>query len=342
MRKILRQIPENEWRKYINCCSNATIYHTPEWKTFLEKTFGYKPYYIFATDEYGQLAGMLPQFHVKSILTGNRLCSVPFSHECGCLGDNYICTALTNEAINLNRQLNIGKIEIRDSINNSVFEGKSTFCTHKIELSQNLDEIWKKMDKGSVRWAVNKAKKLGVKVNSSINIEDLKEFYELNCITKHNLGVPCHPWDFFKNLFDFLEGHVKMYLSEYNGNIIGGGIMLYYKDKVIYGYGAANPDYLKLYPYNAFIWKSIEDACINGYQMYDFGRTSYDNTGLIKFKERWGTQEKKLWYSYYPKYTNSSLKDRNSGYSQFANKAVRVIPMPIYKAFSKSIFSHLG
>jgi len=43
-----------------------------------------------------------------------------------------------------------------------------------------------------------KSGKLGVSVASSTDIEDLKEFYELNCITKQSLGVPCHPWEFFK------------------------------------------------------------------------------------------------------------------------------------------------
>jgi len=264
---------------------NATLYHTPEWKAFLEKTFGYESRYLFATDESGRLIGMLPLFEVRSRLTGNRLCSVPFSHECGCLGNDIACIALIEEAITIKDKQHIEKIEIRGTVENAAFQKKNAFCTHKLNLSSNPEEIWRQLNKSSVRWAVKKAEKLGVSVASSTDIEDLKEFYELNCITKQSLGVPCHPWEFFKNLFSILDGYVRLYLARHEDSIIAGGVIECYKGQVLYGYGAADPDCLSLHPYNAFIWKSIEDACINGCRIYDFGRTSYDNTGLIQFKK---------------------------------------------------------
>lgn len=342
MVEIVQQIPEIEWRRYLDGCSEATLYHTPEWKIFLEETFGYKPHYLFATDESGQMIGMLPLFQVKSRLTGNRLCSVPFSHECGCLGNSVACPALIDEAVALKDRYHIAKIEIRGAVENSMFQGKSAFCTHVIELSPNPEETWKQLDKGSVRWAIKKAEKLGVSVTSSANIEDLKEFYELNCITKQSLGVPCHPWEFFKNLFSVLDGYVQMYLSRYEGNIIAGGVMECYKGQVLYGYGAADPAHLDLHPYNAFIWKSIEDACVNGCWTYDFGRTSYDNVGLIQFKKKWGTQERKLCYSSYPASGRSIVTDRDSTLYRLGNSVIRVMPMPAYKVFSTSVFSHFG
>ena len=70
MVEIREQVSEGEWRRFLDVCSDATLYHTPEWKTFLEKTFDYKSLYLFAFDESGQLTGMLPLFEVKSRLTG--------------------------------------------------------------------------------------------------------------------------------------------------------------------------------------------------------------------------------------------------------------------------------
>jgi lipid II:glycine glycyltransferase (peptidoglycan interpeptide bridge formation enzyme) len=116
----------------------------------------------------------------------------------------------------------------------------------------------------------------------------------------------------------------------------------YFKDTVSYGYGAANPGYLKSHPYNAFIWKSIEDACLNGYKYYDFGRTSYDNVGLINFKKRWGTIEKKLYYSYYPKNPESLTGNRDNFKYRLGTKVIRRMPMPVYKKFSDVVFGHFG
>lgn len=342
MIEIVQQVPENEWKQYLERCSDATLYYTPEWKIFLEKTFGYKPCYLFATDESGQLMGMLPLFEVKSRLTGKRLCSVPFSHECGCIGDRTACNVLIDEAVALKNEYNIQKIEIRSAVESPFFLGKNAFCTHILVLSQNPEETWKRLDKSSARWAVRKAEKLGVSVGSSTNIEDLKEFYELNCLTKQNLGVPCHPWKFFKNLFSILDGYVQMYLSRHEGRTIAGGVIECYKGGVLYGYGAADPSQLDLHPYNAFIWKSIKDACINGCRTYDFGRTSYDNTGLIQFKKNWGTLERMLYYSYYPSSGRSGLTERDSTVYRLGNSIFRGMPMSVYKAFSKSIFWHFG
>jgi len=342
MVEIVSSINLNEWHDFLLSQSGATLYHTPGWKTFLERTFGYKPRYLFATDESGQLVGMLPLFEVKSRLTGNRLCSVPFSHECWCLGDSATCTALIDEAVALKEKHHVEKIEIRSAVAHPQFQEQNAFCTHVLELSQDPEDTWKQLDKSSVRWAVRKAGKLGVSVVSSTNTEDLKEFYELNCITKQNLGVPCHPWEFFENLFSLLDGHVRLYLSRYEGTIIAGGVMECYKDQVLYGYGAADPDHLDVHPYNAFIWKSIEDACVDGRRTYDFGRTSYDNTGLIQFKKRWGTQERELCYSSYPASGKSVVTERDSTVYRLGNSVIRVMPMPAYKAFSTSVFGHFG
>jgi len=227
-------------------------------------------------------------------------------------------------------------------VKKSQFQKKSAFCTHILELSQNPEDTWKQLEKNSVRWAIKKAGKLGVSVVSSTSIEDLKEFYELNCVTKQNLGVPCHPWEFFKNLFSILGGYVRMYLSRHEGSIIAGGVMECYNGRALYGYGAADPNHLDLHPYNAFIWKSIKDACVNGCRTYDFGRTSYDNTGLIQFKKKWGTQERGLCYSYYPASGKSIVTERNSTIYRLGNSVIRAMPIPAYKAFSTSIFSHFG
>jgi len=340
--EIVNEAEEDEWKKFLYGCDAASIYHTPEWKKILEETFNYKAHYLFAKDDSGKIIGLLPLFHVKSKLTGNRLCSVPFSHICGPLGDESAVNFLISERINLYEDLNVSYFEIRDRVDFDGFQRQNSFCMHILELSPNVEEVWKKLDKGSVRWAIKKSQKSGVSVDATKDIGDLKEFYELNCMTKKEIGVPCHPLKFFKNLFRLLGDHVSLYVARCNSEIIGGGVVEYFKDSVLYGYGAANSDYLKLHPYNAFMWKSIEDACLKGYRYYDFGRTSYDNVGLINFKKRWGTVEKKLYYSYYPKNPESLTGNRDDFKYKFGTKMIRRMPMSIYKKFSDMVFGSFG
>lgn len=342
MTQIVTNVKDKEWEAFLDNCNDASIYHTPQWKTFLEKTFNYEPHYLFAKDENDNITGLLPLFYVKSKLTGNRLCSVPFSHICGYIGSADPNNLLIYKAMDTHSKLNTKYLEIRDNIDLDVYESHNLFSTYVLELSSDVNETWLKLDKKSARWAANKSKKLGVLSECTTDIEDIRTYYELNCVTKKDIGVPCHPWKFFKNMFELMGQYVSLYVAKYENEIIGGGIFEYYNNTVLYGYGAVDPNYLKLHPYNSFIWKSIEDSCLNGYKQFDFGRTSSDNKGLINFKKKWGTIEKELSYSFYPKNPNSLTDNRENAKYKYGTKAIRNMPLSVYKKFSDYAFCHFG
>jgi predicted N-acyltransferase len=338
---IVNEVKEDDWKEFLENYDEALIYHTPEWRNFLKTVFGYKPYYLFAIDENDKILGMLPLMHIKSKIFPARLSCLPFAHICGYIGSKKLKRALLQNAVKLYNNLDANYLEIRDYANGRKFKIFNTFSTYVLELSSNPEEVWRKLDKGSVRWAIRKAYKMGVKVEVAKDMNDLTEFYEMNCRTKKEIGVPCHSFKFFKELFKNLGDFAKLYIARHGGEAIGGGIMLYYKNTVIYGYGAADPKSLKLYPYNAFIWKAIEDACLGGYRYFDFGRVSYEDAGLINFKKKWGTVEKKLYYSIYPENRRFFMENRNLMHHLGA-KVIRRMPMPFYKKFSDTVFKHLG
>jgi hypothetical protein len=342
MKIVEKNVSKEEWNRFLTSNSGSTIYHTPEWKEFLEQTFDYDSKYLFAKNDNDELIGMIPFFRVNSKLTGNRLMSLPFSHICGPLGPIDVTTALIEHTQNIPQGKKSSVIEIRSFERIPGFDVNESFSTFILKLFPQVENIWNGLDRGSVRWAVKKSKNDGVTVEITNDIESLKEFYELNCLTKRDIGVPGHPWEYFHNLFTYVKPYVSLYSAKLNGKIIAGGIMERYNNCVIYGYGAANPDQLGVHPYHSFIWKSIEDACNEGYETYDFGRTSQDNIGLIQFKKRWGSQERKLYYNKYPSSRESSLINRDSIMYHIGNIVIKHMPLIIYKKFSKSSFSHFG
>lgn len=341
--EIASAVRENDWREALNRLEGASIYHTPEWKRVLESAFGFEPCYLFSVDETGMVSGILPLFHIKSRITGERLCSVPFSHMCGPVGDADSRNALIERAVELYRVSGAKNIEIRSNVEHEGFFNSNYFSTYILDLSPDIEHVWKKLDKGSVRWAVKRSQKAGLNVDVTRNPDDLKAFFELNCITKKDKGVPCHTLKFFHKLFEHLGDQVSLYaVRNSNNELIAGGIMSYFRGTVIYGYGAADQEHLKLYPYHAFLWKAIEDACLNGFRRFDFGRVSYDNTGLISFKKRWGTEEHKLYYGFYPKNCKPIAEGRNSLKYRFASEIIRKMPVTVYKKFSDAAFGSFG
>ncbi len=339
--RIVTNVGVSEWTAFLETVP-STVYHTPQWKQLMEKVFNYTPFYLFALGEHDEIVGFLPLFKMKGLLSASRLCSVPFSHSCGPLGTMEAKDLLLSGATKLTNEGEDEYLEIRDSIGSTLFKEYNAFSTFYLDLDLDPLNVWKKLDKGSVRWAIKKAEKQGVLVETTRDIESIKKFYELNCLTKRAIGVPCHPWLFFKTLFDLFGENVQLYLAKKGVNVIGGGIFLYHGEQVLYGYGATNPEHLKDYPYNAFLWCSIKDACEMGYRYFDFGRTSYADTGLSQFKKHWGTTEKKLHYSFFPNDAHENVIDRNKAWFFLAKQSIQRIPLPLYKVVSARTFSYFG
>ena len=343
--EIEMKVKTNLWNEFLQCCDKSTIYHTPEWKSVLENAYGYDPKYLFLVDDNGLVIGELPLFCVNSKLFGSHLSSLPFSHSCGYIGRESHRNDILESAIRISDGTKSKYLEIRDAVYHPGFREVDSFYTHILELSNKLELVWGKLDKGSVRWAIRKSMALGTSVATTRNLEDLREFYELNCMTKRDLGVPCQPWKNFRNLFEIPGDFALLHSVRCNGEMVAGGIMEYFKDTVLYGYGAANPRYLNMHPYHAFLWAAIENACSDGYKYLDFGRSSDREQGLREFKRRWGTLERALCYSYYPPTSSSALAEAYSKKSvlyRLGSAIIRHAPMTIYKRFSDAVVGGMG
>lgn len=332
--KIVNNVKKEHWNEYLKYDINASIYHTPEWKKILEKSYKYKSMYKFAIDDSDNIVSMLPLLHIKSKILGNRLCCLPFSHKCGPLGSQKAKNILIEEIIKtISPSTNL---EIRDTINKNIFHSNLLYVTHTIDLNKKIEEIWKNMDKSSVRWSINNSKLKKVNISKSHEKEDIEQFYELNCHTKKNKGVPCHPKKFLLNLFKYLNNNVTMYKATHNEEYISGGIMLNFNRNVIYGYGAALTNKLYLHPYHALIWKSIQDSHDNKFLTYDFGRTNINNKGLYKFKSKWGTQIHQL------EYNTIYTSENNNHIYKISQLFLKNIPLGPYKIISNLVFKEGG
>lgn len=298
--KISNEVPYTKWRDYVQAHHFGTFFHLPEWKEIIEDSFGHKPVYIFALDIENNILGILPLFQIRSLLTGNRLVSLPFAFGGPIANSDEIVNHLIEEGVNQCEKLKCKYLELRTDNQNNIKLKTSDYFSNFLLLLKEPKELWKNLDPKSVRWAITKAVKEGVVTKLSSNFEDLQYFYEINQRTKKNLGVPGHPLIFFKNIFMQAGQFVKLYIAELKGKRIAGIICLSYKDTVYYAYAASEEKYLKYHPNNLLVWRAIEDSYNAGYHYFDFGKTSPDNKGLVSFKKHWGTIEKKLYYYYYP------------------------------------------
>src|SRR5258707_8922699 len=101
------------WDAYVNTISQGTVFHRSGWRDVIKTAFRHQPHYIFAEQD-GVITGVLPLVHVRSVLFGNRLVSVPFCVYGGPLANDMASAqALTNHAIDLINQLGADVVEVR-------------------------------------------------------------------------------------------------------------------------------------------------------------------------------------------------------------------------------------
>ena len=176
------------------------------------------------------------------------------------------------------------------------------------------------------------------------DIRDIKEFYKLQLQTRRKHGVPPQPYSFFVNLWKILypEKRMDLWLIEHHKKTIAGMILLKFKNRIYYQYGASDENYLQYRPNHLLMWHAIKNACKEGYEYFDFGKSSIDNVGLIEFKRRWGTEEFDITHFYYPEIYGLQSISRKSIKYKITNLIWGNAPLSMTRLGGKLLYKHLG
>jgi lipid II:glycine glycyltransferase (peptidoglycan interpeptide bridge formation enzyme) len=71
-----------------------------------------------------------------------------------------------------------------------------------------------------------------------------------------------------------------------------------------------------LRPNDVIQWQAINDACKNGYKIFDFGEVPEKNEDLARFKSKWGAEGVRLYRYYYP--IGSDSEDSSAEYRDYS------------------------
>jgi FemAB-related protein (PEP-CTERM system-associated) len=323
--RTLENIDEARWDSFVRKTDSSTFFHQVGWKKVIEKTFGHKSHYLFAEED-GEITGILPLFIVDSIFFGKRLISSPYSPYCGCCASRKdIRGALTERVVELSKEYKAKYLELRNREMIPGMPANTKHVTMVLNLTGGEEAVWPNLRKG-MKACVNKGAKKGF--NITLDSHDIKGFYSLYCRRMHELGTPVHTFSFFRNILDIFSDSTVATI-DYKGEILASQILLYFKDTVIYGWGASSNRYSEWHPVHTLLWKVIQDCIAKGYIYLDLGRSTQDS-GTYNFKKWWGAEPRPLYYQY------SFVKEQeipfvhpsNSKYG-IAIKIWQTLPLPI-------------
>ncbi|MEW6407668.1 MAG: peptidoglycan bridge formation glycyltransferase FemA/FemB family protein [Patescibacteria group bacterium] len=168
-----------------------------------------------------------------------------------------------------------------------------------LDLSKTEEELLKEMHY-KTRYNIRLAEKRGVKVRQSVEQKDLEFFYQLlKKIALRDKFSP-HLKEYYQKQIEILgpKNLIKLFLAEYQGEIIAGILVSFYGDRAVYMHGAHNENFKNLMAPHLLQWSAILKAKHRGCKIYDFwgiapkaAPASHPWQGITRFKRGFGGRE---------------------------------------------------
>jgi hypothetical protein len=327
------------WETLMNRLSTSVIYQHPAWLGVLEEAYGYTPIHLACEDTTGELRGILPLFYRRGLRTG-RLCASLFdSPIAGPLAyDDQARTALIQAAIERTRAERGAQFQLKvmstslDGLVDGVI-GVPLFETYELALPERLDLLH--LDP-KIKWAANKASKLGVQIRLAETISDLRAWYALYLQTMRRLVAVPKPYRFFKLAWQRLHplGLLRLLLAEQvqagQSRLISGFLFLQWGQTVSHIFTGWRREDQGLRPNDFLHWHAIRAACAEGMSWYDFGNVRVGDQGLAQFKSKWGAEMKIIYRYSYPVVSPVS-HGPTSVSDQSRRSTVRQLVSPIFQ-----------
>ena len=327
-------LKDNRWAEFVDRHPDSSVFHTPEWLRALERTYGFEPGAITSSAPGTALTDGIVFCRVRSILTGNRLVSLPFSDHCQPLvspEELPRLLAALQEVVKTDRLKYAELRPLTGSVPNP-FSCSQRFTLHILDLRPPLEDIYRGLHPDCIRRKIRRAEREGLVADAGRSDALLDDFYAMQVITRKRHGLPPQPRQWFKTLLDTVGDRATIRVARFHGRMVSAILTLRHKHTLVYKYGGSRIEDNRLGGMQMLLWKSIEDAKACGVLEMDFGREALEAVGLAKFKERWGARRQELDYFRYP------LSKPRKVY----HPMLRGIPKPALVAAGRLLYRHMA
>jgi len=338
----INPLEDERWNDLVEEHAAASLFHSQFWLDALRRTYGYQPV-VFTDSPPGQrLINALLFCRVRSWMTGRRLVSLPFSDHCEPLvAEPGVLVSMLNHLRTL-----IGRegryIEIRPihpfPVSSQGFRESEQFCLHFIDLRPTDDIIFGRFHRNHTQRAIRKAGRVGLTVETGRSRTLLAEFRALHTLTRGRQGVPVQPSAWFQNVVDSLGERATIWVARHEAIPVAAILTAVHRRTLIYKYGCSDPAYRRYGGTQLLFWRAIQAAKAQHLGDFDLGRTSWDNPGLLAFKDHLGGERRGLTY-----YRCTGAAPRKStAWMSTARMAYSMVPKPLQVRVGAHFYKHFA
>jgi CelD/BcsL family acetyltransferase involved in cellulose biosynthesis len=283
------------WRQLLEQ-SPSSLFHSPQWLQVISDTYGWRASAYILADDTGTPRSGIPFCRIADIM-GERIVSLPFSDYCDPLANDansweFLADQLLRDQCPITVRCLHNGIPLADTR----FPVAKQARWHGLDLRPELNDLWNNMHDSTHR-AIRKSQREGVQIRFAETEQDLRAFFEMHLkIRKYKYGLLAQPYSFFQNIWrHFMETHHGFLLLAVLGDrIVAGDLFLEWKETLYYKFNASTPEALSVRPNDSLIWEAIQYAKNRGLKNLDFGLSDIDQDGLIRYKRKFGTEEKTI------------------------------------------------
>lgn len=342
---VLDPLLDDRWDDLVARHPRASAFHERGWLEALSRTYGYEPLVLTSAPAGEPLKDGLVLCRVYSWLTGARLVSLPFADHCEPLLNEF---SHSLEFVNWLRtecdRQRWKYIEFRPLSPlqgaGDAFQLSRSYFFHDLDIRADLEHIFREFHKDSIQRKIRRAEKEGLSYEAGRSQQLLDEFYRLVLITRRRHQLLPQPRSWFENLIKCMGDKIQIRVARKDGTPISAMLTLRHRSSIIYKYGCSDERFHNLGGMPLLFWRLIEESKASGAEMIDFGRSDLDNSGLVAFKDKFGTTRKLLTYYRYPYKEKGEVTMSRS--AEAARQFLCLLPDAVCSQAGRLLYRHMG
>jgi CelD/BcsL family acetyltransferase involved in cellulose biosynthesis len=327
---------------------DSSVFHTVAWLDALHRTYGYQPIAYTTSPPGSSLQDGLVLCRVASWITGRRLISLPFSDHCDPLwnnaGDENVFVSAMEEALHREK---LRYIEIRPTRPLSSTAGRfrttQSYSFHRIDLRPDLITLFGNCHKSSTQRKIVRAEREDLIYQAGRSEELLEAFWRLLLLTRRRHRIPPQPKTWFRNLIECFGDDLQIRVAFKDKQPVASILTLRHKDALVYKYGCSDIRFNNLGGTQLLFWRSIQEAKAADLRVFDLGRSECGNSGLITFKDRWGSARSTLTYTRLSLSLSGGFERGGAGWAgRIARGVVPFLPDRILSMVGSALYKHVA
>ena len=288
--RLATEADSRRWDEYLDSAPSNAPLNRYAWKEVLERSYGVRVRFLIASNDGGDICGVLPTYSTGDFVGTTRVYSLRF----GLVADSDdVANALLSHLSDLCEENGAASTLVTSGYtrrDTQLQEIRKT--TILMDLAQSEEAEWKSLRDKS-RNMIRKG--CASNLVAEKGFHNLQDFYDIYCAVMLRKGIPIQSLHFFRTVVETLRAQSELIVAKRDDRVIGGLLILFGKDVAIYPWQCSLPE-SQQYATNQFLlWEAIK-ACLQRRMLkLDMGEC-VEGGSVYLFKKNFGGRPQDIYY----------------------------------------------